>query len=267
MVFANSAEVTKMRLFSKILILAAMMSPLYPQQLPDPESLLSKAELGEYRIRANADDRMAIYQLAKAWMVLPMTDFKALSARNQKIVIQAANQSFKGEAYLDMVANILQAVVDGDIPPEVGKIAFESSDGLNEWTLAVNHTDPRIAEVLPKLLDRYRDDEDSSGQIRDLISGKAKRDVIGHCKEYGLRLPQVITRSPSNTAPPSPNANTISIPEKAPEQRPVPTAPAEGSPSGMSWSILALMIIAATGLLWWLLRRRSGRTMGSGRCS
>jgi len=256
-----------MRLFSQILILATMMGPLYPQQLPDPESLLSRAIPGEHGIIANADDKVAIYQLAKSWMVLPMTDFKALSAQNQIILIQAASHSFKGEAYLDMVANILQAVVDGDIPPEVGKEGFISYYGLSEWTLAVNHTDPRIAEVLPKLLDRYRDDEDSSGQIRDLISGKAKRDVIGHCKEYGLRLPQVITRSPSNTAPPSPNANTISIPEKAPEQRPVPTAPAEGSPSGMSWSILALMIIAATGLLWWLLKRRSGRTAGSGRCS
>lgn len=235
-----------------------MATTLYSQQQPRPEDVLSRLTIdSNRRLNGSPDDYRAIKQLAKEWLVPPMIDFRALSTRNQKIVIQAANQSFKGETYLDMVANILQAVVDGDISPEVGKKAFETSDGANEWVLAINHTDPRIAEVLPKLLDRYRDDEDSSGRIRRLISGRAKRDAIGHCKEYGLTLPQVITRSPSNTSPPSPNANTISIPEKAPEVRTVPTAPAEGSPSGMSWSVLALLIIAATGLLRLMLKRRS----------
>ena len=44
-------------------------------------------------------------------------------------------------------------------------------------------------------------------------------------------------------------------PTKAPE--PMPTAPSDGPTSSTSWSVIVVLIVAATGLLWLLLKRRS----------
>jgi hypothetical protein len=261
-------EETNMKPFSIILLVISTMSSLYSQQAADPEDLLSRATLGAVgevsvinhslpRGQLEADVR-AIRLLSKGMLAPPMTAFKALSVRNQKIIVQAANESLVGEAYLEMVAAVLQCVAEGNITPEVGSIALSPSPGSSiEGVLAVNHADPRIAEVLPKLLSRYRDNPEESDYIRMLISGEAKKEHIENYESYGLKPAQVISRSPSNDAPPAPKANTISIPKKPLEVRAVPTASTEKTSSGMSWSILALLIIAVAGLLWWMLKRRS----------
>lgn len=44
---------------------------------------------------------------------------------------------------------------------------------------------------------------------------------------------------------------------KVAEAKPSPTKPSEKSPSATPWSIIAVLIVAATGLLWLLLKRRS----------
>lgn len=240
-------------------LLAMMATSLYPQQQPRPEDILSRLTFdSNRRLSGTFDDVRAVYRLSKEWLTPPMDHFKTLSPEHQKIVIQAASESFDASAYLEAIAAVLRGIAEGGIPPEVGIIAlFPSPSSEIEGVLEVNHDDPRIAEVLPRLLSRYRDNPEELKCIQDLISGRAKQVHIEDFESYGLKPAQVIIRSPSNDAPPAPKENTISIPEKPLEVRAVPTAPAEGSPSGMSWSILALLIIAAAGLLWWMLKRRS----------
>jgi hypothetical protein len=46
-------------------------------------------------------------------------------------------------------------------------------------------------------------------------------------------------------------------PKKEPEAKPIATTPSEESASSTPWSIVVVLIVAATGLLWLLLKRRS----------
>jgi len=238
------------------LILMVMTTPLYSQQLETPKELLSRATLGGVgELLARPNDKRAIYQLAKEIMAPPMTVFKGLSIEHQLLLVEAANESLSGDAYLEMVAAVLQGVADGSISPRVGSMALFTIRDINEGVLAVNHTDPRIAQILPKILVRYRDNPEESKYIHDLITGKAKMEHIEDFESNGLKPAQVITRSPSNAAPSS-LLNASPVPKKAPETKPISPAPTEEPSSGLQWSVIAVLILGASALMWLTLKRR-----------
>ena len=221
-----------------------MATSLYSQQQPRPEDILSRLTFdSNRRLSGSPDDVSAICRLSKEWLTPPMSNFLALSAKNQKIVIQAADESFDASAYLEAVTAVLQGVVEGSISPEVGTIAlFPSPSSDMEGVIAVNHADPRVAKVLPALLARYRDDSEESEYIRMLISGKAKRDHIKYCDSHGIRSAQVISKVASGGSASSSLINTAPVPKKAPEAKPLSQAPTEEPSSALSWSFIALLI-------------------------
>ena len=109
------------------LLLTIMATSLYSQQQPRPEDILSRLTFdSNRRLSGSPDDVSAICRLSKEWLTPPMSNFLALSAKNQKIVIQAADESFDASAYLEAVTAVLQGVVEGSISPEVGTIAAVS---------------------------------------------------------------------------------------------------------------------------------------------
>ncbi len=57
------------------------------------------------------------------------------------------------------------------------------------------------------------------------------------------------------TSTPSPVVQTPA-PKMAPEAKPIPTTPSEEPASSMPWSIIVVLIVAATGLLWLLVKKR-----------
>lgn len=245
-----------MKPLSFLIMVTIMVTSLYSQRPLNSQDILSRVYIDPIRrLNGSPDDVRAIYRLSKELVAPPMKDFKALSTQHQEVIIQAADESFEDGAYLEMVAAVLQCVADGSISPSVGRIALTPSS--KEGVLAVNHADPRIAEVLPKLLARYRDDPDSTDLIQMLISGEAKQIHIESCESYGIKPAQVIAKVPPRGAAPSSLLNASAVPKNSPEVSTVPMASTEKTSSEMSWSILALLIIAAAGLLWWMLKRRS----------
>jgi len=187
-----------------------------------------------------------------------MVHFKTLSPEHQEIVIQAASESFDDGAYLEAIAAVLRGVAEGGVSPEVGIIAlFPSPSSEIEGVLEVNHDDPRIAWVLPGLLGKYGDNPGASESIRRLISGAAKEAHIKSFESYGIKPARVIARVPPRGTSSSSLLNASVGPKNSPEASTVTMASTEKTSSEMSWSILALLIIAATGLLWWMVQRRS----------
>jgi hypothetical protein len=244
---------------SFFVLLAMMATSLYPQQQPRPEDILSRLTFdSNLRLRGTFDDVRAVCRLSKEWLTPPMEHFKTLSPEHQKIVIQAASESFDASAYLEAIAAVLRGVAEGGIPPEVGIIAlFPSPSSEIEGVLEVNHDDPRIAWVLPRLLGKYGDNPEVSDCIRRLISGAAKEAHIESFESYGLKPARVIAKVPPRGAASSSLLNASAGPKNSLEVSTVPMASTEKTSSEMSWSILALLIIAAAGLLWWMLKRRS----------
>jgi hypothetical protein len=117
-----------------------------------------------------------------------MEHFKTLSPEHRKIVIQAASESFDASAYPGGNCCCSSRRSEEGIPPEVGIIAlFPSPSSEIEGVLEVNHDDPRIAWVLPRLLGKYGDNPEVSDCIRRLISGAAKEAHIESFESYGLR--------------------------------------------------------------------------------
>jgi hypothetical protein len=247
---------TNMNPVSFLMLLMIMCASLYSQQPSNSQDVLSRATLGpNLDLLAGEDDVRAVHRLAKELVTPPMKDFMALSTRHQEILIIAASDSLKGDDYLEMVATVLRYVADGSISPGVGSIAL--SPGMSkEGVLAVNHADPRIAEVLPKLLARYRDDPDTTDLIQMLISGEAKQIHIESCESYGIKPAQVISKVASGGSASSSLINTAPVPKKAPEAKPLSRAPTEEPSSALSWSFIALLIAGLIALLWLALNRR-----------
>jgi len=236
-----------------------MATSLYSQQQPGPEDILSRLTFdSNRRLSGSSDDVKAIYRLSKEWLIPPMVHFKTLSPEHQEIVIQAASESFDDGAYLEAIAAVLRGVAEGGVSPEVGIIAlFPSPSSEIEGVLEVNHDDPRIAWVLPRLLGKYGDNPEASESIRRLISGAAKEAHIKSFESYGIKPARVIARVPPRGTSSSSLLNASVGPKNSPEASTVTMASTEKTSSEMSWSILALLIIAATGLLWWMVQRRS----------
>jgi hypothetical protein len=186
-----------------------------------------------------------------------MGHFKTLSPEHQKIVIQAASESFDDSAYLEAISAVLRGVADGGISPEVGIIAlFPSPSSEIEGVLEVNHDDPRIAWVLPRLPGKYGDNPEVSDCIRRLISGAAKEAHIKSFESYGLKPARVIAKVPPRGSASSSLINTAPVPKKAPEAKPLSRAPTEEPSSALSWSFIALLIAGSIALLWLALKRR-----------
>lgn len=244
-----------MKPVSFLILLMIMVASLYSQQPSNSQDVLSRVYIDPIRrLNGSPDDVRAIYRLSKELVAPPMKDFKALSTKHQEVIMQAADESFEDGAYLEVVAAVLQCVADGSISPSVGNIALTPSS--KEGVLAVNHADPRIAEVLPKLLARYRDDPESTDLIQMLISGEAKQIHIESCESYGIKPAQVISKVASGGSASSSLINTAPVPKKAPEAKPLSRAPTEEPSSALSWSFIALLIAGSIALLWLALNRR-----------
>lgn len=247
-----------MKPFLTFLLMTLMSAPIHSQQPTNEVEVLSRIHFGANgELLGSSDDIDTVRKLSKSWLMPPLATFKALPPDHQSVVVQAAVESLHGDAFLDMVATVLHGMADGSILPRVGSIALASAGSDKEGVLAVNYTDRRIAEVLPKVLSRYADNPQQTNFIQKLVSGKAKKEHIDWCEAQGLTPAKVVADIPSETSPPpsSPNLQP-SPPKKAPEAKPTPT-PSEDPASSTPWSIIVVLIVAALGLLWLLLKRRS----------
>ena len=248
-----------MKQFLTLLPMMLMAATIHSQQPSNGVEVLERIQFGANgELIGSADDISNVRKLAQNWLIPPGTVFKALSQDQQIIVVQAAVESLKGAAYLDMVATVLQGVADGNILPRVGSIALASAGSDKEGVLAVNYTDPRIANVLPKVLPRYADNPQQANFIQKLISGKAKQEHIYWCSAQGLTPAQVVASVPSDavTYPSQSPKVQPPAPKHAPEAKPPKLTPNEEPTSSTPWSVVAVLIVAATGLLWLLLKNR-----------
>jgi hypothetical protein len=246
-----------MKQFLTLLPMMLMAATIHSQQPSNGVEVLERIQFGANgELIGSADDISSVRKLAQSWLIPPSTVFRALSQDQQVIVVQAAVESLKGAAYLDMVATVLQGVADGNILPRVGSIALASAGSDKEGVLAVNYTDPRIANVLQKVLPRYADNPQQTNFIQKLISGKAKQEHIDWCSAQGLTPAQVVALVPSDAVTDPSQSPKVQppAPKKAPEAK--PSTPSEESTSSTPWSVVAVLIVAAMGLLWLLLKGR-----------
>lgn len=59
------------------------------------------------------------------------------------------------------------------------------------------------------------------------------------------------------SSPPASPSPSPPIPKKSPDAKPTPWTPSEEPTSSTPWSVIVILIVAASGLLWLLLKRRS----------
>jgi hypothetical protein len=246
-----------MKLSHIFFLMTILTSLLRAQQSPNPQDTLSRVSIDPNGWTSGSpDDVRAIHRLSKKLFVHPMGDFKALSAEHQKILIFAANESFEVDAYLEMLALVLKEVADGNVSPDVGSVALIPWRESKEGVLSVNHTDPRIAEVLPRLLAQYPDNSEVSDYVRKLISGEAKQEHVKLFESEGRKPAHMIAKVPSRGSNSSSLINAADIPKKSLEAKSISPAQTEGSSSTFSWSFMALLIAGSIALLWLALKRR-----------
>jgi hypothetical protein len=173
------------------------------------------------------------------------------------VLVRAGVKFLTNNDYLTFGAAIFRKVADGEINPALGLPILYAGD--KEGVLAVNHDDPRLANVLPKVLHRYADNPQQTTFIQKLISGKAKQEHIDWCSAQGLTPAQVVALVPSDAVTDPSHSPKVQppAPKKTPSTTPTTTTPIEKPTSSTPWSIFVVLIVAAMGLLWLLLKRRS----------
>lgn len=171
------------------------------------------------------------------------------------ILVRSGVKFLTNNDYLTFASAILGEIADGKIDPALGLPILYTGD--KEGVLAVNYTDPRIANVLPKVLPRYADNSQHTNFIQKLISGKAKQEHVDWCSAQGLTpaqalasessaFPATIT-APSVLQPPPTRKSSDSKPALTPSNEPISSTP---------WSLIVILMAAAIGLAWLLLKKR-----------
>lgn len=118
--------------------------------------------------------------------------------------------------------------------------------------------------VVGFVLLRYQTDNHAPGEQ---LAALLKTNLTPEQRQRGERLVEILKgkrpKEPSSDDTASASSSTTpvvnvqpSAPKKAPEAKPQTSSPGEESPSSTPWTMIVVLIVAATGLLWLLLKNR-----------
>lgn len=113
-----------------------------------------------------------------------------------------------------------------------------------------------IVEIALRVLDG---DKDMAAHLNDIRTGAAKKKIDEYRLESGDQVKPVVLLSQSGTEKTVPTDATLHVPIAKPEHiesKPTASSPNEQITSPAPWSAVVVLIVAAIGLLWLLIKGR-----------
>jgi hypothetical protein len=223
---------------------------------------LSRSQLGaNAELLATPEDRKTISDCVKTHLSPPWEELKALPPNQQMILLQAGIEQKTGQDYLDLAIAVVQGVADGGLSKQHAQMVLSPAASDKEGFLAVNFGDEKLAAALRKLVPLYADAPERVAFIEKVLSGKARDEYLKWSSLQGVQPIQPVTDVSATSQKQSPSIGTngpitASPKRKSADSKPTLT-PSEESASSIPWSIIVVLIVAATGLLWLLLKQRS----------
>lgn len=243
-------------------MVVAFVMPVFGQLSQPMIDALSRSQLGaNAELVATPEDRKTISDYAKTLLGRPWAELKALPPHQQMILLQAGIEQKTGQDYLDLAIAVLQGVAEGFLSKQHAQMILSPASSDKEGFLAVNFGDEKLAAVLRRLVPLYADAPERVAFIEKVLSGKARDEHLKWSSLQGVQPSQPVTHVSATGQKQSPSMGTngpiTPAPKQSPEPKPPTTTANEEPSSSTPWSLIVVLIVAALGLLWLLLKRRS----------
>jgi hypothetical protein len=177
----------------------------------------------------------------------------------QQTVIAVAVSSMNGEEYLRAVAHGLRLYCDGRISLQAAHQLLMPP--MNRYGfLAVNRNHPLVRELLPELKRKMPPGDRDTEFVAMLIDGRAEKQALEYWRRYNepAITPLGIVKSNTSNGVSPRSTSPARLASKPPNESAVSVLDtSQGVRSSTPWSIIVVLIAAAIGLLWLLLKRRS----------
>lgn len=178
--------------------------------------------------------------------------------RHQTRVVLAISV-MNGEDYLQAVAYGLRLFCDGKV--SISVVHKLLMPPMNRYGfLAVNRNHPLVRELLPELRRKMPSEDEYTTFVEKLIDGRAEKQAVEYWQ--GNNLPSIkplsiVVSSPVHTSLTQLNSYWHE-PSRPPEESIPPNLIKSKEVSSTTfWTVVAILLLATTGLLWLLLKRRS----------
>ena len=157
--------------------------------------------------------------------------------------------------YIAYLNHLLDEVLSENVPESVAESAITGSS-LKDGFLAFNYAEPAIQDILRKAQKVLNPNSPLQSLIRDMQAGKLHRMVVMQREMNHQSMPERLEansqqKSVLNT--PISDARLLSK-ERSPEAKPATAS--EEPLTSTPWSAIAVLIVAATGLMWLLVKKR-----------
>lgn len=246
-------------LFSLMMAFAMPVAGQLSQPMIDA---LSRSQLGgNAELVATPEDRRIISDYAKTHLGPPWNELKALPPNRQMILLQAGIEQRTGQDYLDFATAVVQGVADGVLSKQHAQMVLSPAASDKEGFLAVNFGDEKLAAALRQLIRLYTDAPERVAFIEKVLSGKARDEYLKWSSLQGVQPIQPVADLSATSQKQSPSISTNgqitpSPSRKSADPKPAVSTPSEEPASSTPWSIIVVLIVAAIGLLWLLLKNR-----------
>ena len=238
----------------------AFAFPALAQLSPPMLDALSRSQLGaNAELLATPEDRKTISDYAKTHLGSPWKELKALPPDQQMILLQAGIEQKTGQDYLDLAIAVVQGVAEGVLSKQHAQMVLSPAASDKEGFIAVNFGDEKLAAALRQLVPLYADAPERVAFIEKVLSGKARDEYLKWSSLQGVQPIQPIADVSATGQKQSPSISTSGPTTPSPTRKSADSKQAVASgnqPASTPWSVVAVLIVAAIGLLWLLIKNR-----------
>lgn len=265
---------SRIRLFITRLLTAFAITSLNLTSLakiiPDNlKQIIAKAELGEsggleFPGAVDAAEANKLRDALYAWFRLSRQDVllnysTLISNHKEQNIWIEIGEMLPPDEYLDYLNQMLDGFAGGRIPLEAVETAFlgrSQKDGF----LPYNYDTPSVQSLYTKAMSIIPPTSQIMAVLKDGKDGKLKKSAIMNREMSRRPLPDRVDAGTSTQSINTPTATpqpSIVAQVKPPETKPIASTPTVEPTSSTPWSVIVVLIVAAMGLLWLLLKRRS----------
>ena len=181
---------------------------------------------------------------------------------DKQVVLVYSLAGVNGDRYLDFGNLLIDRVKLKSFDNDLFVLGYLMPSNRTKWFFTSNFAEPQVRNLLEKVRAVFLNNSDVQSWLNDVFSGKlAERDrrlfaenlnLAKEVDSVGNVEDNFEQKNRSGNVPQSHTAT-----QTADIAMPTKSTPSEEPSSSMPWSIIVVLIAAALGLLWLLLKRRS----------
>ena len=249
------------------LLLAMLLHPMHVMSQSQPDnvkSALKEARVGEsgglwFTKDPKSDDARKHREVLTNWFkaswrqVLTNYSAEVPTQREQAILVEVA-ETLPPTEYLAYLSALLDQFKSGAVPQNIVESALGGQSNKLGF-IAFNFSEQAVQSLIIKAQSMLPKDSALQAFLSEAKAGKLLHEAIMQRETAGLLAPESL--SSDNGVTPTLQSTQLPTANKEHEAKPSTATLSEEPTSSTPWSIIVVLTVAAGGLLWLLLKRRS----------